>query len=94
MRAEAAADPGDLFVSAYMSVQQGEKAEQGGDFRGALNKFRYAAEVLEMIGKRFPAWQPPIVNYRKQRTAEAVVRMEERVGKVGPGKGGVAGVED
>ena len=92
LRAEAAADPGDLFVSAYMSVQQGEKAEQGGDFRGALNKFRYAAEVLEMIGKRFPAWQPPIVNYRKQRTAEAVVRMEERVGKVGPGKGGVAEV--
>lgn len=92
MRAEAAADPGDLFVSAYMAVQQGEKAEQGGDFRGALNKFRYAAEVLEMIGKKFPTWQPPIVNYRKQRTAEAMVRMEERVGKVGPGKGGVAEV--
>ena len=92
LRAEAPADPGDLFVSAYMAVQQGEKAEQGGDFRGALNKFRYAAEVLEMIGKRFPAWQPPIVNYRKQRTAEALVRMEERVGKVGPGKGAVAEV--
>lgn len=39
-------DPGDLFfVSAYMAVQAGEKAEQAGNFEEATSKFRYAAQV-------------------------------------------------
>ena len=71
-------DPGDLFVSAYMSVQAGEKAEQAGNFKEAVSKFRYAAQVLEQISSRHPTWQPSIIDYRKKRTAEAITRMQDK----------------
>lgn len=79
-------DPGDLFVSAYMAVQAGEKAEQAGNFKEATSKFRYAAQVLDQISERHPSWQPSIIDYRKKRTAEAITRMQDKIGRVGGGK--------
>ena len=79
-------DPGDLFVNAYMAVQAGEKAEQAGNFKEAISKFRYAAQVLDQISERHPAWQPPIIDYRKKRTAEAIGRMQDKVGATGTSK--------
>ncbi|MGB8167510.1 MAG: tetratricopeptide repeat protein [Chthoniobacteraceae bacterium] len=80
-------DPGDLFVSAYMAVQAGEKAEQAGNFKEATSKFRYAAQVLDQISERHPTWQPSIIEYRKKRTSEAITRMQDKIGRVGGGKG-------
>ncbi|MCE9610653.1 MAG: tetratricopeptide repeat protein [Chthoniobacter sp.] len=82
--AQSGSDPGDLFVNAYMAAQEGEKAEQAGDTRGALSKFRYALDALENIAKNNPNWQPAIVNYRKQRTTEAIARVQ---GKAKGGRG-------
>ncbi len=79
-------DPGDLFVSAYMAVQAGEKAEQAGNFKEATSKFRYAAQVLDQISDRHPSWQPSIIDYRKKRTSEAITRMQDKVGQAGGGK--------
>ncbi len=87
--AQNSTDPGDLFVNAYMAAQQAEKSEQAGNFKTALSKYRYAQEVLETIATKFPSWQPPIVNYRKQRTVESIARVQEKVAKFGPGKGAV-----
>ena len=80
-------DPGDLFVSAYMAVQAGDKAEAAGNFREANSKYRYAAQILNQISDKFPSWQPSIVDYRKKRTAEAVGRIQEKVGRYGGAKG-------
>ena len=82
----AVADPGDLFVNAYMAVQQGEKYEQGGSFKQALTKLRYAATVLDQISTGWPNWQPQIVTYRKQRTAETIARVQEKIARFGAGK--------
>ena len=71
-------DPGDLFVSAYMSVQAGEKAEQAGNSKEAISKYRYAAQILEQISQRNPTWQPSIIDYRKKRTAEAIARIQDK----------------
>lgn len=80
-------DPGDLFVSAYMAVQAGEKAEQAGNLKEAISKFRYAAQMLDQISEKNPAWQPSIIDYRKKRTAEAIGRVQDRVAQVGGAKG-------
>ncbi len=86
--AQSANDPGDLFVSVYTTVKQAEKAEQEGNLRAALAKFRYAAEVLDSIAKKDPTWRPEIIAFRKQRTAEALVRVQAAIAKYGAGKGG------
>ena len=91
LRAQSSTDPGDLFVSAYTTAKEAEKAEQAGNFKTALNKFRYAAGVLDSIAAKFPTWQPLIVSFRKQQTSEALARVQEKVAKFGPGKGGDGG---
>ena len=87
-RAQSSADPGDLFVNAYMAVQQGEKAEQSGNFKVALSKLRSAASVLDDIATHYPNWQPSIVDYRRSRTAEAISRVQEKIAKLGGRQGG------
>jgi hypothetical protein len=86
MRAASNVDPGDLFVNAYMAVQQGEKAEQNGNFKLALTKLRSAATVLDQIASQFPNWQPQIVDYRKTRTADSITRVQEKIARFGGGK--------
>ena len=86
VRAQSSTDPGDLFVNAYMAVQQGEKAEQSGSLKVALTKLRSAAGVLDQIATRFPNWQPQIVDYRKTRTLDAIARVQEKIARSGGGK--------
>ena len=63
-------DPSDLFLNAYMSVQKAEKLEQDGKFKLALQKYRYAASLLDQIRANNPSWQPLIVDYRKKKTGD------------------------
>lgn len=74
------ADPSELFLNAYMSVQQGEKLEREGDLRQALERYRHAGALLDQLHSRFPQWQPLIVDYRKKRTSENIGRLAQRVG--------------
>ena len=85
LRAQSSADPGDLFVNAYMAVQQGEKAEQAGNFKLALSKLRSAATVLDEIARNDPNWQPSIVEYRRSRTADSITRLQEKIARLGTG---------
>ena len=86
-QAQSSGDGGDAFVSAYVTAQQGEKAEQAGNFKLALSKLRQAAKELEGISSKYPAWSPTIVRYRKDRTGEAIVRVQEKLAHFGPGRG-------
>jgi len=72
-------DPSDLFLNAYLSVQQAEKLDHTGNFKSALSKYRYAASLLEQIQKNSPDWQPLIVDYRKKKTSESIAKLEEKI---------------
>jgi Flp pilus assembly protein TadD len=76
-----------------MTVQQGEKAELAHNYKASLSKFQQAARELDKITKDYPSWSPTIVKYRKDRTAEAIVRVQEALGRFGPGKGKDTGGE-
>jgi tetratricopeptide (TPR) repeat protein len=78
-------DPSELFLNAYMSVQKGEKLEQDGKLKLALQKYRYAASLLEQIHQRDPDWQPLIVEYRKKKTSDAIGKLEKKIAVEGPG---------
>jgi hypothetical protein len=79
-------DGGDLFVSAYVKAQQGEKAEQAGHMHLALSKLKKAARMLDEIGKKYPFWSPAIVNYRKECTADAIARVEGEIARSNPSR--------
>lgn len=81
----AADDPSEWFLNAYLAVQQGEKLESNGNNAAALSKFRYAASLLQQVSEKDSKWQPLIVDYRRQKTAQAISRVEEKIQSDGPG---------
>ena len=95
------ADPSEVFLKAFTSVQQGEKLEGDGKLRPALAKYRFAASLLEQLVQTDPNWQPLIVRYRVRKTNEDIHKLEEKVAADGgsdriaaPAPGSVNGADD
>jgi Flp pilus assembly protein TadD len=78
-------DPSELFLSAYMAVQNGQKMEDDGKFKLALQKYRYAVSLLDQIHDKSPDWQPLIVDYRKRKTMEAISKVQQKIEVQGSG---------
>lgn len=76
---QAAQDPSEAFLNAYMSAQQAEKLEREQRFGDALAKYRYAGTLLDQLHERHPQWQALIVEYRKKKTSESITRMEGKI---------------
>ena len=76
-------DPADYFLNAYTAFQKGEKAEGAASFRTAAGAYKQAIGACDQISSRWPNWQPPIVKYRRDRSAEALARVQPKVGKAG-----------
>ena len=73
------ADPSEVFLKAFTSVQQGEKLEEDGNLRPALAKYRFAASLLEQLNQTNPNWQPLIVRYRVRKTTENIRKLEDKL---------------
>ena len=72
------ADPSELYLRAYTSVQQAEKLEGDGQLRPALSKYRFAASLLDQLSQTNPNWQPLIVRFRQRKTIESIRNLEEK----------------
>ncbi|MGA3170126.1 MAG: tetratricopeptide repeat protein [Chthoniobacteraceae bacterium] len=77
------ADTSDLFLNAYMANEEGEHLESNGDTQKALQKYHYAASLLDQITRDDPTWQPIIITYRKKKVAENIARLEQQLGNQG-----------
>jgi tetratricopeptide (TPR) repeat protein len=75
------ADSSDLFLNAYMANEAGEKLENSGDATRALQKYRYAASLLDQISRNDPKWQPIVVDYRKKRVSDNIARLQQQMGQ-------------
>jgi Flp pilus assembly protein TadD len=78
------ADSSDLFLNAYMANEEGQKLESAGDTTKALEKYRYAASLLDQITRNDPKWQPVVVDYRKKRISDNIARLQQQVGQQVP----------
>ena len=77
-------DPGEVFLSAYMSAQQAEKLESQGSFKAALTKYRFAGSVLDQLQQRSPDWNPLVLEFRKKKVADAIQKLEEKIALEAP----------
>lgn len=77
-------DPGEIFLSAYMSAQEADKLENQGNFKGARAKLRFAGSVLDQLQLRSPDWNPLVVEFRKKKVAEALQKLEDKIAQEAP----------
>jgi hypothetical protein len=77
--ARANAEAGDEFVAVYMAMIKGEKLEQAGDLKAALEIMKQAAGRLDKLSVDYPDWQPQIVKFRKDKISAAIQKLQERL---------------
>ena len=74
-----ARDASDLFLRAYLQIQEGDSAFEKGDYTAAQTRYKDALAVLKDIQAVQPDWNPHIINFRErycdQRVAEAKARL-------------------
>lgn len=77
-------DASDQFFNAYLAFQKGERAEASGNFRAAASAYRQTLNSLDAVTARWPNWNPPVVRFRREKAADGVARMEERLDAATP----------
>src|SRR5438132_12895276 len=73
-------DSSETFLKAYMTAQQGEKLERDNQFTRALAKYRSAGSLHEELNKTHSDWQPAIVEYRRRKVSESILRVQSKSG--------------
>ncbi len=71
------------FVEAFLIVKKGDEDEKHGNLKGAMENFRTAANMLTRLKQTWPNWQKDIVEFRLNRTMDAIKRIQGQMG--GPG---------
>jgi N-acetylmuramoyl-L-alanine amidase len=76
--------PKSQFFNAYQDFQRAEKFQRDGRISEAVTLFRRVAEQLELLKAGCPDWQPMVVNFRMQKTREALARISTESPPLGP----------
>jgi Flp pilus assembly protein TadD len=74
-----ARDASDLFLRAYLQIQEGDGAFDRSDFAAAQGRYKDALAILKDIQTVQPDWNPHIISFREKycdtRIAEAKARL-------------------
>jgi len=65
----------DLFLDAFMAFQQAEKAMVAKDTRESRASYAKAITLLDSISKRWPEWNPSIVEHRRKKAMEGLAKL-------------------
>jgi hypothetical protein len=76
--------PGDTYFKGYLTNGQAERLEQSGDFKGAIQKFQEAQQLIASVSHDFPTWQPEVVNYRLNKIRADLERLSAKTGSAIP----------
>ena len=79
LAASPAHDASDLFLRAYLQIQEGDSAFEKADYAAAQSRYKDALAVLKDIEAVQPEWNPHIISFREhycdQRIAETKARL-------------------
>jgi predicted nucleic acid-binding Zn-ribbon protein len=72
----ASGDPGAQFLLAYQAYQAATKLEVDGRPEDARKKYAFCEGLLEQVQKDSPSFQPIVIDYRLQKTRDALARLQ------------------
>lgn len=94
-RNQGGVNPSDLYLQAYLLMEDGGKEEKKGDYEAAFNKYKQAGQLFDVVARSNPEWKGQIVRYRRKKIREDLARVREleqqrRESQNLPSTGGVA----
>lgn len=66
--------PGDIYLEAYLLLEDAQKLETQSQFSASLRKFSETKKILEALARNHPEWRPEVVTYRRRKVNEAIAR--------------------
>ena len=60
-------DPSDVYLQAFLYLQESEKLEEQGDKRGAYVKVKEAGDLVDSVARSYPTWNPQMVDFRRKK---------------------------
>lgn len=96
---DGAVNPSDLYLQAYLLMEDGGKEEKKGNYETAFGKYKQAGQLFDVVARSAPDWNGQIVRYRRKKIREDLARVQEleqqrRVAQNLPATGGVASALD
>ncbi len=76
--AQAAHDPSDLYVQAYLKMRDASNLEKKQDYRSAYKSFVEASRLFDAVAKTYPSWKPEIVSYRRKKMRDIISDLQEK----------------
>ncbi len=64
------ATPSDVYLRAYLTMEDGMKLLQGEDYAGSYYKLKDAKDLFDSVFHSDPNWNPEIVDYRRKKVGE------------------------
>ncbi|MEM7384448.1 MAG: tetratricopeptide repeat protein [Verrucomicrobiota bacterium] len=70
----------DVYLNAFLIMQDGEVLEKKGDYAGAYDKYAEANDIFSSVARNYPTWNPQIVRMRRKKIRESLKRTAEFAG--------------
>jgi tetratricopeptide (TPR) repeat protein len=74
----------DVYLQAYLFMQEAEKLEARQDYNAAYFKYHDASGLFDSVARSFPAWNPQMVDFRRRKIREKMAAMRAEHG-ISPG---------
>jgi Flp pilus assembly protein TadD len=74
-----ARDASDLFLRAYLQIQEGDGAFDRSDFAAAQNRYKDALAILKDIQTVQPDWNPHIISFREKYCDQRITESKARL---------------
>ncbi|MBT4816128.1 MAG: hypothetical protein HON70_10530, partial [Lentisphaerae bacterium] len=73
------------WMAGYVKLEDAEKAETAKDPVLALELFRDAQDIFHIVRKRYPSWNPSLLEYRLNYCTKRIKRLEAEVATASAG---------
>lgn len=70
--AEEQPHPSDVYLQAYLFMQEAERLERQREPNAAFFKYRDASDLFDSVSRTFPTWNPQMVDYRRRKIREKI----------------------
>lgn len=67
------------WMAGYVKLEEGGRAEEGGDAAQALALYRDALQTFEEVRRKYPGWNPSLLGYRITYCTQRIRRIESQL---------------
>jgi tetratricopeptide (TPR) repeat protein len=70
-------NPSNIYLQAYLVMEDGSAAEKKQDYRTAFAKYKQAGQMFDVVARSHPEWNSQIVRFRRKKVRADLNRLRD-----------------